>query len=358
MEEMKLARLLASGLLTALAPLLLAQSTPLRPKVVIVSYFEIGSDTGDRPGELQFWVERDHLDRTIAVPGMSRPVRANQDGTEIAVAVGPGNINPAVNLMALGSDSRFDLRDAHWLLNGIAGISPQDGTVGAAVWTDFVVNGDLAKEIDPREVPPTWKDGFLSLDGENPADPKGGAGWEGDVRKWAGDEAHANRRGNVIRLNTALLRWAYGLTKNAKLQEDDAMRKLRLGYRGFAGTRQGPRVQIGANLATEIFWHGRYMDAWAHRWVSFETDRVAHLGTTAMNDTGALLALQALTRQGKADWNKALVLRTASNFDMPPRGTTAAQNLAKERHGTYTGYVPALEAAYQVGHLIVEQWLK
>lgn len=358
MKEMKLARRLAFSLLTVFVPHLLAQSAPLRPKVVIMSYFEIGSDTGDRPGELQFWVERDHLDRTIEVAGMSRAVRANQDGTEIAVAVGPGNINPAVNLMALGSDPRFDLHDAHWLLNGIAGISPQDGTVGAAVWTDFVVNGDLAKEIDPREIPSTWKDGFVSLDGESPSDPKGGAGWEDDVRKWTGNEAHANRRGNVIRLNMDLLRWAYGLTKDMNLAEDDAMRKLRLSYSGFAGTRQGPRVQVGANLATEIFWHGRYMDAWAHRWISFETDGAAHLGTTSMNDTGALLALQSLTRQGKADWNKALLLRTASNFDMPPPGVTAAENLARERHGSYTGYTPALEAAYRVGHVIVEQWLK
>jgi len=50
----------------------------LRPKVVVVVYFEIGKDTGDQPGELQYWVERDHLDRVIDVPGMSRAVRANR----------------------------------------------------------------------------------------------------------------------------------------------------------------------------------------------------------------------------------------------------------------------------------------
>ena len=123
---------------------------------MIVVYFEVGKDTGDMPGELQFWVERDHLDRVIDVPGMSRSVRANRDGSEIAVAVGPGNIRPGVNLMALGMGSQFDLRKSYWLLNGIAGISPTDGTVGSAVWTDFVVNGDLAKEIDPRETPTGW----------------------------------------------------------------------------------------------------------------------------------------------------------------------------------------------------------
>ncbi len=335
-----------------------AQDGVLRPRVVVVSYFEIGADTGDRPGELQFWVERDHLDRTIEVPGMSRAVRANASGTEIAVAVGPGNINPAVNLMALGADPRFDLRTSHWLLNGIAGISPQDGTIGAAVWTDFVVNGDLAKEIDPREKPDAWPDGFLSLDGETPTDPKGGAGWEDDVRQWSGTEARANRRGNVIRLNGDLLQWAYAQTKDMQLPESAPMRALRLRYVGFAGTKRGPQVQIGANLATEIFWHGKLMDAWAHRWVQYETDGVARLGTTAMNDTGALLALHALTLQGKADWNRALLLRTASNFDMPPAGMTAAESLAEEHHGAYTAYLPSLEAAYAVGHRVVEAWLK
>ena len=333
------------------------QTTVLRPRVVIVAYFEIGADTGDQPGELQFWVERDHLDRSFQVPGMSRPVRANAAGSEVAVTIGPGNINPAVNLMALGADPRFDLRQSHWLIAGIAGISPHDGTVGSAVWTDYVIDGDLAKEIDPREKPPSWPDGFVSLDGVTPADPPNPS-WEDDVRQWSGSAARANRRGNVIRLNSDLLHWAFSLTRDIALPESPSERALRLRYHAFAGAATGPHVQIGANLATETFWHGALMDAWAHRWVQFETHGVARLGTTAMNDTGALLALHALTLQGKTDWNNVLLLRTASNFDMPPPGVTAAANLAAERHGAYTGYLPALEAAYTVGHRIVDSWLQ
>ncbi len=351
------ARSIAALLLAGCSLLRAQPAEPLRPRAVIVTYFEIGEDTGDRPGELQYWVERDHLVRTIEVPGMTRPVRANASGSEIAVAVGPGNIKPGINLMALASDPRFDLRESHWLINGIAGISPADGTLGSAIWTDFVINGDLAKMVDSRELPAGWPDGFLSLDARTQSDPKGGAGWEDDVRKWTGTEAKANRRGNVIRLNQELFRWAYELTRNLTLPEDAPMRELRLRYTGFAGTKSGPRVQTGANLATEIFWHGAKMDAWAHRWVQFETDGVAAFGTTAMNDSGALLALQALTRQGKADWNCVLLLRTASNFDMPPAGLTAAQNLAAEKHGEYTAYLPSLEAAYQVGHKVVQAWL-
>ena len=136
-----------------------------RPKVVVVTYFEVGKDTGDRPGELQYWVERDHLTRIIEVAGMTHAVRANQDASEIAVTIGPGNIKPGVNLMALGADPRFDLRQSYWLINGIAGVSPADGTIGDAFWTDFVVNGDLIKEIDAREIPAGWRDGFCPPDG-------------------------------------------------------------------------------------------------------------------------------------------------------------------------------------------------
>lgn len=348
--------LLACGVVVCAAAC--AQSSDvIRPKVIVVTYFEVGQDTGDRPGELQYWVERDHLTRTITVSGMTHAVRANADSSEIAMTIGPGNIKPGINLMALGADARFDLRQSYWLINGIAGVSPADGTVGDAFWTDFVINGDLAKEIDGREIPSGWSDGFFSLDGSAPGDPKGGAGWEDDVSKWTGEDAKANRRGNVIRLNRTLLKWAYALTKDMPLQEDAAMKALRLRYGSAGPTGAGPRVRVGANMATEVFWHGAKLDAWAHRWVMFETDGVPRMGTTAMNDSGTLLALQALTAQGKADWNRALVLRTASNFDMPPPGMSAAENLAAEKHGAYTAYLPALEAAYAVGHRVVAAWM-
>jgi purine nucleoside permease len=335
--------------------------TVLRPKVVVVAYFELGSDMGDKPGEVQFWVERDHLDRSIDVPGMTRAVRANAAGTEVAVTIGPSDIKPAINLMALAADPRFDLRQSYWLIQGIAGISPFDGTIGSAVWTDFVVNGTMAKQVDTREIPKDWQDGYVTLNGAKPADDKNEGGLESDVRKWSGTEARANVRGNVIRLNLDLMRWAFALTKDTELPENDAMKALRARYTNRHLSEVAieiPHVLVGANMDTETFWHGAKMDAWAHRWVTYETDGVAHFVTTANNDSGTLLALQALTQQGKADWNRAVLLRTASNFDMPPTGVTPADNLAIETHGGYTGFIPALDAAYKVGHRVVAEWMK
>src|ERR1700678_4485205 len=41
------------------------QAVPIPVKVVVVTMFEIGKMTGDKPGEAQFWVERDRLDRVL-----------------------------------------------------------------------------------------------------------------------------------------------------------------------------------------------------------------------------------------------------------------------------------------------------
>ncbi len=335
-----------------------ARTAVIRPKVIVVVYFEVGNDTGDTPGELQYWVERDHLDRVIEVPGMSRHVRANADGSEIAMAIGPGNIRPGVNLTAFGFDPRFDLRKTYWLFNGIAGVSPREMSLASAVWTDFVVNGDLAHEIDPREMPQDWPDGFYALDKTRPEDPPHvPEDLEGDVRTWPKDGARSNSAGSVVRMNPSLMAWAYGLTRDTKLPETDGMRALDARYKGFPAAQQPPTVSVGANLATEIFWHGAKMDEWAHRWVRYMTGDKARLGSSAMNDSGSMMALLALTRAGRADWNRAMVLRTGSNFTMQAPDETAEQSANREQHGSYTAYEPSLESLYRVGSRVVKALL-
>ncbi len=67
--------------------------------------------------------------------------------------------------------------------------------------------------------------------------------------------------------------------------------------------------------------------------------------------------MQFLANAGKVDWHRILVLRTVSNFDRQPRGMTAAESLATQRIGKYSGYLPSLEAAYTVGHAVVNELL-
>jgi purine nucleoside permease len=51
------------------------------------------------------------------------------------------------------------------------------------------------------------------------------------------------------------------------------------------------------------------------------------------------------------------VLRTVSNYDQQPRGLNAADSLARQRIGSYSAYIPSLEAAYTIGHTVVNELL-
>jgi len=61
---------------------------PLKVKVVVVAMFEVGADTGDVPGEFQFWIERRKLAHVISLPSAYHDVRTDGNGLEAAFVVG------------------------------------------------------------------------------------------------------------------------------------------------------------------------------------------------------------------------------------------------------------------------------
>src|SRR5580698_8979735 len=128
---MRLLCILATLLLCTIAQ---AQDKPWPIRAVIVTTFEIGNDTGDSPGEFQFWVEREHLDQTIDFPGGTHPLRTNADHTVLGMVSGTTLVNATASMMALGLDPRFDLSHAYFLINGIAGVDPHSASIGSAAW--------------------------------------------------------------------------------------------------------------------------------------------------------------------------------------------------------------------------------
>ena len=156
--------------------------------------------------------------------------------------------------------------------------------------------------------------------------------------------------------------WAYELTKNVPLLDNDKMKTSRARYTETPAAQKAPFVLKGDTLSSGTFWHGKLMDRWANHWVNYWTDGQGNFVTTAMEDSGTLQSLTLLARAGRVDLNRVLVLRTVSNYDSPPPGVTAAQNLEEENKGLYSAYIPSLEAAYRVGstvvHEIVKNWEK
>jgi purine nucleoside permease len=334
----KLKKLAACALLVLASAAGFARPKPIAVKVVVIAMFEVGADTGDAPGELQYWVERDHLDRVYPLPAGYHAVRMNGDG-EMAVLTGQGTAHAAATIMALGLDPRFDLTHAYWIVAGIAGASPERVSLGSAVWARWVVDGDLGYEIDAREMPKDWTTGFLPLRKTQPF-----------------EKPAAPLDGQVYKLNADLAAWAFKLTRDVPLGDSNRLKELRSNFDGAAAQR-APFVALGDEVSSSRYWHGKFEDAWAAEWMRYFTGDQGTFATTAMEDTGTLQSLQFLAAAGRVDWSRILVLRTVSNYDRQPRDMSAADSLARQRVGTYSAYLPSLEAAYKVGHAVVNDLL-
>jgi purine nucleoside permease len=344
-------RLFATLLLLATAVCASAQTAPkpIEIKVVVIAMFEQGADTGDVPGEFQYWVEREHLSTVLPFPQGYHDLRINNDGV-LGVLTGVGTARAASTIMALGSDPRFDLTHAYFLVAGIAGIDPQMGSLGSAVWSDYIVDGDVAHEIDAREIPQStpedrklWTTGFVPLGKSTPFEQPRAARF--------GDD------GNVYHLNTALVDWAFNLTKDTELPDTPVIKARRMEYdtaNPASLAHRPPFVLRGDNLSASTFWHGKLLNQWARDWVKYMTDGKGTYAVCGMEDTGTLQSLTWLARAHQLDINRVLVLRTASNFDQQRTGLTAAESLAETKVTKYSAYMPALDSAYRVGHIVVD----
>jgi purine nucleoside permease len=337
----------ALALLVGAASAVKAQSAapdkPIQVKVVVIAAFERGEDTGDAPGELQLWVEREHLDQILPLPAGYRHLRMNKDGV-LAMVTGVATAKAAASVMALGLDPRFDLRKAYWIVAGIGGGDPADVSLGSAVWADHVIDGDLAFEIDARQIPDDWPTGYVPLRKERP--------YQQPVR--------TELEGEVYTLNPELVGWALRLTQDTKLADSEAMRTSRARFAGFPNAMKPPFVTRGDTISAGTFWHGSKMDEWANEWTKYYTGGKGNYMVSAMEDTGTLQALTFLDKAGLVDLQRVLVLRTVSNYDREATGATAAESLKRMVFGSYSAYLPALEAAEVLGDRvvrdIVEHW--
>ena len=318
-----------------------AQQKPWPIRAVIVTTFEIGKDTGDAPGEFQFWVEREHLDESLDFPGGVHPIRVNADHTVLGIVSGTTLVNATASIIALGLDPLFDLTHAYILINGIAGIDPQVGSIGSAAWANFVVN-DPSRYIDPREAPSDWPYGFFPLGSTRPNPPSL------PPTPWA--------RSNLYTLNARLTAWAFAQTKDLNLGDDSVVAAFRAGFKGFPNAQRPPFVLIGDTFASDDYWHGAIMTHFAEDWVRLYTQGKGVFATTEMEDAGFMNAIERLAAMHRVDADRVMVLRTASNYSEQRPGHTAVESVT----APYIGTKLALDSAWLCGstvlHKILANW--
>src|SRR6185369_15040575 len=217
-----------------------AAEAPIAVKMVVVANFENGADFGDKPGEFQFWVEREHLTETVSVRGATRPVRRNAAGLYGLLLE---------NLVPFLLDPRFDFSKTYWLFTGISGVDPQVASVGSAAWARWVVNGDEMREIDDREIPAGWPYGLFAIGALKPntlpTDPNS-----------FGSVESPEELGMAYPLNQGLAQWAFNLSRNVVIPDTPALKQQREAWKGFPNAQRPPFVLLGETLGSVRYWHG------------------------------------------------------------------------------------------------------
>jgi len=309
-----------------------AQQKPWPLKVVVVTTFEPGEDTGDVPGEFQYWVEREHLDEKLDFPGGVRPLRINKTHDVLGIVTGMTLANAGPSMMALGVDPRFDLTHAYFLVAGIAGVDPKVGSIGSAAWASFVIN-DVSRQIDSREMPQAWPYGIFVIGSHEP-----------NVMP---DKPMTS---DLYELNPKLAHWAFLETQAIGIPDNEAMVQSREGWDGYPNAAKPPAVIEGDSFASDTYWHGRVMTQWAEDWVKLWTGGRGRFAMTNMEDSAIAEAMLRLDRMHRVDYRRLMVLRVGSNYSMERPGMTAIESVSRP-------YIKstAFEATWLVGSAIVHE---
>jgi purine nucleoside permease len=280
--------------------------TPLPVKVMIVNMFGL---------EAAPWLAQRPWTREIRVPGLSADyptVHCDADAV-CQLTTGMGHANAAASMMALLYSGLFDLHRTYFLIAGIAGIDPMRGTIGTAAWARYAVDLGIAQEIDARELPRGWPDGYFGVDTDGPQ------------RK-----PRLDYRTEVFRLDESLLQAALALSRGVTLEDSEDVRAYRARY-PHAPANAPPSVTQCDTLSGDTWWSGRLLGEHARRWTDLLTDQAGTYCTTQQEDNATLNALTRGSQSGLVDLQRVAILRSGADFDRPGPHQSAFEGLRAQR---------------------------
>jgi purine nucleoside permease len=292
---------------TGVSSLLAADSTPgasvaLPVKVMIVNMFGL---------EAAPWLKALGPSREIRVPGLSSdfPVVACRADAVCQMTTGMGHSNAAASVMAVAFSGLFDLRKTYFIVAGIGGIDPARGTIGSAAWARYAVDVGIAHEIDARDLPAGWSDGYFGVLTTSPD-----------------QKPRFDYRTEVFQLSEALLQKALALSRNAKLEDSDDVRAYRAHYPD-APANQPPQVIQCDTLSGDTWWAGPHLEEHARHWTRLLTDGKAVYCTTQQEDNATMNALTRASRSALVDLQRVAIVRSASDFDRPYANQSVVDSL-------------------------------
>ncbi len=296
-------------------------------KVMIISMFA---------PEGQVWLNRLGPWKSIPVAGLSPDypdIHCNQNDICV-MTTGMGYANAASSTMALTFSPRFDLRQTYFLIAGIGGVDPAQGTIGSAAWAKYLVDFGIQWELDAREIPSGWTTGYLGVNTKNPE-----------------EKPPLDYRTEVFQLNDQLANTAFALSHNVTLSDSSEAQTARAKF-SYAPANSPPSVIQCDTLSGNTWWSGTLLGQRARDWTKILTDSKGVYCMTAQEDNATYEALKRAASASRVDLARVALLRAGSDFDRPYEGQTSADNLLN--YAAQGGFAPAVENLYRAGNPLVQ----
>lgn len=303
------------------------------PKLFIISMFDREEET---------WYNRPDIDlmsHNITVPGFSPlfpQAHCTRTGEVCQVTVGEGEINAAVSLTALWMSNLFNLQQTYFLIAGVGGVNPHVATTGSVNFARYAVQFDLQYEFDRLQTPTNWTSAFVSQGTDVPAE---------YPRTLYGTE--------VFELNDNLKKRAVSLARKATLNDTTAAATYRAKY-DYSPAQDPPTVVECDSGTSNVYWSGSTLSEAFSAYTKLLTNDSGLYCNSQQEDNASLEALLRGDLAGKLDFDRIIIMRTASDFDRAPPGESETFHLLEAEQG---GFAPALENLYRAGIEIVKDVL-
>ena len=222
------------------------------------------------------------------------------------------------------------------MIAGIAGINPEVATTASVTFARYAVQVALQFEFDIRDVPSNFTTGYIPFGSTAPNQyPSILYGTE------------------VFEVNVALRDLAIGFAKTATLNDsaDAAAYRANYGTAAIYAAGAAPPKVVACDVATsDVYFSGRLLSEAVGNFTTLITNGSGIYCTTAQEDNGTLEVLLRAAKAGLVDFARAIVMRTASDFDRPYPGEAATTNLFWANQG---GFEPSIQNIYIAGVKVV-----
>lgn len=217
------------------------------------------------------------------------------------LTLGEGEINSAASLMALVLSPKFDLSKTYFLLAGIAGVNPKQGTLGTVALARYSVQVALQYEIDPRSLPPTWPTGYIAYGRSQPH--------EYPIITYGTE---------VFELNANLQDMAFNLASRASLADADGPRQYRALYgrmgESYKVASRPPAVVKCDTATSDVYYSGSRLSEAFENTTMVWTNGTGNYCMSAQEDNAMLEVLVRAAIEHLVDFARVMVLRTGMYF--------------------------------------------